>query len=539
MKYFNFIVMIALFVFLVSSATAGTKKSNTVVNDLLMIPYCSSAPEIDGNLDDVWLYTTAIPLLKFEDGNGVHNSYAEHFSTFRIMWDEDYLYIFLSVVDDTICVPPGADPWMTDCFEVFIDGGNEKTTSYDGNDVQWRYVEGENWQSPVKGNGKGEYVWQTTELGYNCELRIPRDSLTFPLEADHVLGFEISNADVDNDVQSRTHVLHWWATDGTTWKNASLFGTAMLSSERIAGDIMRIPYTDTPPTVDGVIEEGEWDVADEYSLTRFEDLPSQNPIPFFNTWDDHRTSARFMWDNDYLYVFVSVVDDTICVPPGADPWMTDCFEIFIDGGNEKTTSYDGNDVQWRYVEGENWQSPVKGNGKGEYVWQTTELGYNCELRIPRDSLTFPLEADHVLGFEISNADVDNDVQSRTHVLHWWATDGTTWKNASLFGTAVLSGAPESVNGKNHEVISGYELAQNYPNPFNAGTQIRYVVPQKGFVKLSVFNILGQEVAVLVNEVKDRGTYTARFNGSALPSGVYLYRLNAGTTTLVRKMVMMK
>ena len=86
---------------------------------------------------------------------------------------------------------------------------------------------------------------------------------------------------------------------------------------------------------------------------------------------------------------------------------------------------------------------------------------------------------------------------------------------------------------------GFTLDQNYPNPFNPTTTIRYAIPSAGQVTLTVFNMIGQEVAVLVNEVQDEGYKTVSFDASNLPSGVYTYRITAGTFSDVKKMLLVR
>jgi|GEM_PF-4287429 len=92
---------------------------------------------------------------------------------------------------------------------------------------------------------------------------------------------------------------------------------------------------------------------------------------------------------------------------------------------------------------------------------------------------------------------------------------------------------------NTERPSGFALEQNYPNPFNPTTAIRYAVPQDGLVKLEVFDLLGRKVAELVNERQQAKHYTVDFDASALSSGVYVYRLQAGHSVLTRKMTLIK
>ncbi|MFA5670164.1 MAG: T9SS type A sorting domain-containing protein [Balneolaceae bacterium] len=90
-----------------------------------------------------------------------------------------------------------------------------------------------------------------------------------------------------------------------------------------------------------------------------------------------------------------------------------------------------------------------------------------------------------------------------------------------------------------EVASDFVLDQNYPNPFNPSTNINFHVPSQSPVTLKVFNMLGQEVATLVNQVKAAGSYTVSFDASNLSSGMYIYRLTAANTSITRKMMLLK
>jgi len=83
------------------------------------------------------------------------------------------------------------------------------------------------------------------------------------------------------------------------------------------------------------------------------------------------------------------------------------------------------------------------------------------------------------------------------------------------------------------------LLQNYPNPFNPTTKISFDVPKTGFVSLKVYDVLGKEVANLVNGVRNPGSYIVDFNASHLSSGVYFYRIEAGEFTQVKKMLLIK
>jgi hypothetical protein len=85
----------------------------------------------------------------------------------------------------------------------------------------------------------------------------------------------------------------------------------------------------------------------------------------------------------------------------------------------------------------------------------------------------------------------------------------------------------------------YKLEQNFPNPWNPTTTVGFGIMEKGNVRLSVLNILGEEIRVLINEEKEAGYHAMDFNGSDLPSGVYFYRIQAGNFIDTKKMILLK
>ena len=89
------------------------------------------------------------------------------------------------------------------------------------------------------------------------------------------------------------------------------------------------------------------------------------------------------------------------------------------------------------------------------------------------------------------------------------------------------------------VLNSFVLEQNYPNPFNPSTSIQYAVSNRQFISLKVYDLLGNEVATLVNEEKPAGEYEIEFNAESLPSGIYFYQLNAGNYIDTKKMVFLK
>ncbi len=92
---------------------------------------------------------------------------------------------------------------------------------------------------------------------------------------------------------------------------------------------------------------------------------------------------------------------------------------------------------------------------------------------------------------------------------------------------------------NQNSISTFNLQQNYPNPFNPTTKIKYSIPEASLVSLKVYDILGNEVASLVNQEKQAGTYEVQFNATSLSSGVYLYKIKSGSFVQTKKMIVLK
>ena len=114
------------------------------------------------------------------------------------------------------------------------------------------------------------------------------------------------------------------------------------------------------------------------------------------------------------------------------------------------------------------------------------------------------------------------------------------EDPNLYGRIIrtTNGGVTSVEDEN-VVVRNFALFQNYPNPFNPSTKISYSIKEEGFVTLKVYDVLGKEVASLVNENKPEGNYESEFNASTLPSGVYIYTLQVNGFTSSKKMLLMK
>lgn len=115
------------------------------------------------------------------------------------------------------------------------------------------------------------------------------------------------------------------------------------------------------------------------------------------------------------------------------------------------------------------------------------------------------------------------------------TTGVITNSASISWNGPLVTDVQQISG----LPQDFSLKQNYPNPFNPSTNIEYSIPEASFVELKVYDVLGNEVAALVNEEQAAGTYKADFSGSGLASGLYIAKLQAGNYTKTIKMSLLK
>jgi hypothetical protein len=113
-------------------------------------------------------------------------------------------------------------------------------------------------------------------------------------------------------------------------------------------------------------------------------------------------------------------------------------------------------------------------------------------------------------------------------------------NGTYSGSGTLCNAPVAVENEDDlGTPKEFSLTQNFPNPFNPSTTIRYGLPNRSHVTLSVFNTLGQSVSTLVNGEQEAGYHEVKFDGSGLSSGVYFYRIGTGSFVQTRKFLLLK
>ncbi|MBK7868346.1 MAG: T9SS type A sorting domain-containing protein [Ignavibacteriales bacterium] len=138
---------------------------------------------------------------------------------------------------------------------------------------------------------------------------------------------------------------------------------------------------------------------------------------------------------------------------------------------------------------------------------------------------------HSLGFT-----GENDGETFA-VIEYKGLKDTIYFNVN--GESITGILDDGHNSTNSGIPDRYELFQSYPNPFNPTTTIKYSIPRVSFVNIRIYDILGREVKTLVNEEKLPGIYSIQFNGGNFTSGVYFYRLQAGSFVETKKFILLK
>ncbi|MBU2492920.1 MAG: T9SS type A sorting domain-containing protein [Bacteroidetes bacterium] len=275
--------------------------------------------------------------------------------------------------------------------------------------------------------------------------------------------------------------------------------------------------------------------------------------------NDASADAYVAMDGEYLYVAYNVNDDIVSSDSTIASYLRDAADLFIAlydwHGPSHTSLKRGEepDYQFRF----NKESAIIGTigdyllaRPGEdYAWvEKFPSGYTVEGKFsfaeisaaatPDDALFSPRVGKRIkIDFAINDADATG---SREGILTYSPkNEDKSYQDVSRWVYTWI-GTEMTVDVEDTETLpSSYSLYQNYPNPFNPTTNIKFSIPQSGIVTLKIFNVLGQEVAVLNNNFLQAGTHNFSFDAGNLSSGVYIYQITANNFVSSKKMLLIK
>ncbi|MDD8016835.1 MAG: sugar-binding protein [Bacteroidota bacterium] len=275
---------------------------------------------------------------------------------------------------------------------------------------------------------------------------------------------------------------------------------------------------------------------------------------------DLNVKVYLAMDADNLYIAYDVIDDTVYVSADTTEatWQQDSPDLNIGLYDWRGPHHAGYtrgatpDYMLRFS-----QNRLNDDHSGKilmypgtnYVWKKKTLtsGYIVEAKIPFTTFAAISAGDNVfspkigmripIDFSINDRD---GLSGRKAILSYSNQNNNSSYQNMYNWTYTWVGNKWTVGvQKEPAVAKTFELSQNYPNPFNPTTNIKFSIPQSGMVTLKVFDILGREVMTVLNQFQEAGSYTATLDASKLATGMYVYKLESGSFSSVKKMMLIK
>jgi len=273
-------------------------------------------------------------------------------------------------------------------------------------------------------------------------------------------------------------------------------------------------------------------------------------------------------DNTYLYVAGHINTDNIVFNPAQSSWFNTATDIFLGlynaHGAVHTSLLAGAqpDYHLRLAEDrviiDNKSTDSLVVPGPNYYWGSRFpdplAGYNFEVKISwqdlahkrnggntgTDNVFVPLVGTRVpFDIELSSVSTTASPQQRDGQLDYSSiANGNSYQNVAVWSNTWIGDQWTGVND-NKLTVNSYKLNQNYPNPFNPTTTIQYSLMKPGLVTLAVYDLLGRRVSLLVNQNETAGEHSVNFDASRFSSGVYFYRLESGSFTSIKKMMLLK
>jgi len=556
---------------------------------------------IDGEKDDFYGTLTGpddgyLELKSYAfNNNGIPAGDADLSAKVWTAWDSEWFYLYEEVMDDTISMT-NVNTYNNDGIEIKIDpqptdSTKNSITSLDLTALYTTGVAGETNLGTTITDADKKVARKLIDGGYALEMAVKWSAITAgtPVEAvtpavGNVFGAAIQNH--DNDKTTRTATVQWAAvlTD-YVWNTPKDLGTVQflpdnklqfIPSNHMTGKTNRVPYDGTPfyMQVDAKRDPFYTQLSgpDDGYLQLRSYAWNNNGKPV----DDKDLSAKIWtaWDDKWFYLYEEVKDDTLS-GNAPDVWNEDGLELKVDPQATDSTKNSIFGVGLTAL-GMATKNVVKADSMSNVPdslkqWTRAKVtgGYVLELALRWPAIksgteTITPASGTVFGMAINQHDNDGKAARQASVQWAAVLRDEVWNTPKYLGTVTLldnhqlqfvaanhmTGVTNVVpyDGSDYirsgiQTVPGapkvFSLEQNYPNPFNPTTTISYSVPKASNVRLTVYDMMGREVAVLADGRKEAGVYNVTFNGKTFASGLYVYRLEAGSLVLKQKMVMLK
>lgn len=448
------------------------------------------APVIDGLVENSWSAISPYTIGNLISGTA--SSAADLSASFKATWDNTAVYFLVDVKDDSLKYDSGTSPWDDDAVEVFIDGNNDKAITYDANDHQFTFRWSDNsvysYQNGtlVTTNPAGvSFAQQTIAGGYRMEIKILWSSIGAVAANNKLIGFDMHVNDDDNGGTRDAKITRIGTADNASVRT-DVFGVLKLSSESC---FYPACTSTSAPIIDGIVD-ASWSKVSADSLNTV--------IGVVKSLSDLSATYKMNWDNTNIYFLVDVKDDTLKNDSGTAPWDDDAVEVFIDGKNEKTSTYDTNDHQFLFRINDNtiysYQNGASVGTPAGVVFSQGTLagGYRMEIKISWAAIGIPLpSAGSLLGLDI-HVDDDDNGGTRDSKKTWKDPTDNASKNPSLFGIIALDQNacdPLATGISNSIEQSKIEI---FPNPVTSSATLS-IDATLGKYQISIYNTVGQIV----------------------------------------------
>lgn len=382
-------------------------------------------------------------------------------------------------------------------------------------------------------------------------------------------GVEVAKLNIGEGIQLFEHLIFAPNTNqDVTYYYAVVCKDA--AGNQSAGSVNSAPLTNTAkgvPTISLSLPSfnADGDLSEWQSITPFRMFPSDGTGHIVTntsvTGDDDLSVLSWVAaDANYLYVAFDVNDDVVAGNVNSTSYQNDSPDLYLGlynwHGAPHTTYQRGAEPDYHFRFAHNRvlldgiADSILGVGS-DYYWDLKfPSGYVVEFKmswtdlaaVAGDNIFSPVEGFRIpIDFAVNDNDANAQNEREGIMTYSPYNEDFSWRDVDRWLYTWIGNLwePVGVEKEDDNIVDNYSLSQNYPNPFNPSTQIKFAIKESGMVSLKVFDVLGREVATLVNNEYAAGNYSVDFNAAGLSSGIYFYRLESGSFVQTNKMILIK